>query len=683
VPLDKGDPVARLGAAIAGRGPCLVILDNFEQVARHAEQTVGRWLDAASQACFLVTSREVLGLPGEQTYALAPLPDSEATELFMRRAQAAKSGLVLTAEDRAAVAPLVKLLDGLPLAIELAAARVRVMPPHSVLAHMGERFRLLASSGGRRDRQATLRAAFDWSWDLLSPAERSVLAQLSVFEDGFTREAVEAVVDLSACDGAPWIVDVLQSLLDKSLVRPVRRERFDLLNSVQAYAAEQLAGEGRFPGSGAAARQSANERHCAWFAALGPKRAVEDSCAELSNLVIACRRAIASSSAELAVGALQGAWAALKLHGPYGMGLELGQAVCGLPGLSSAAAARAQAILGIALDSLGRAAEARRHCEIALQLARASDDRACVADVVIRLATLDRNDGRTAEARAGLAEALTLARQLGDAVSECAALNGLASVDVYQGRLDEARANYEAALARARDAGDLGWQCALLGNLGMLCANIGRMEEAKRCFEQSLALARGLGDRQGEGRTLCNLGMLHLVQKRPDEAIEVSERALRVARDLGHLRVEGTVQCNLGLAYEEQGNVQEAMLRFDAALRSMRELGDHRSEGQVLGYLGRTRARQGDFDLAREDFAAGQALLKEVSDTFSLGILLCDFAECEFRSGDAKAARRTLEEARAIVASASAGPQSELGQALARVESLLDSVPSRVPVTRR
>jgi predicted ATPase len=653
----------------------MVILDNFEQVARHAKETVGRWLDAASQACFLVTTREVLGLPGEQTYALAPLPGTEATELFTRRAEAAKSGVALTAEDRAAIAPLVKLLDGLPLAIELAAARVRVMSPRTLLAHMGERFRLLASTAGRRDRQATLRATFDWSWDLLSTAEKSALAQLSVFEDGFTREAVEAVVDLSACDDAPWIVDVLHSLADKSLVRSSRRDRFDLLGSVQAYAAEQLVADGRFPGSGAGARQSANERHCVWFAALGPQRAVDDACADLANLVMSCRRAIATSRAHLATGALQGAWAALRLHGPFSIGAELAEAVCGLADLDIAAAARAHAVYGDVLYLLGRPAEARRHYELALTHARDRGDRACQGNALSRLAALDRNEGRMSEARAGHAEALALARQLGDAVAECAALNGLANVDLAQGHIDQARASSEAALARARDAGDLGWQCALLGDLGMLCANIGRMEEARRCFEQSLALARQLGDRQREGNTLCNLGMLLLVQKRLDEAIEVSEQALRVARDLGHRRLEGIVLCNLGLAQEERGRPHEALACFDAALHAVRELGDRRREGQFLGYLGRTRARLREFESARECFAAGQALLRQVSDTLSLGVLLCDQAECEWRAGNAAAARQALDEARGMIDAARAGPQSELGQSLARVEALLSSPP--------
>ena len=117
-------------------------------------------------------------------------------------------------EDNAAIAPLAALLDGLPLAIELAAARVRVMPPRRLLERMGERFKLLASKGGRFDRQSTLRAAFDWSWDLLTPAEKAALAQLSVFEGGFALTAAEGVLDLNGCADAPWIVDVVNSLVD-------------------------------------------------------------------------------------------------------------------------------------------------------------------------------------------------------------------------------------------------------------------------------------------------------------------------------------------------------------------------------------------------------------------------------------------------------------------------------------
>jgi tetratricopeptide (TPR) repeat protein len=176
--------------------------------------------------------------------------------------------------------------------------------------------------------------------------------------------------------------------------------------------------------------------------------------------------------------------------------------------------------------------------------------------------------------------------------------------------------------------------------------------------------------------------MLHLVQHRLEASIDVSRQALRVARDLGHRRLEGIVLCNLGLAQEESGEVQEALSSFEAALQVVRELGDRRSQGQFLGYLGRTRSRLHEFDRARECFAAGQTLLRDVSDTVGLGVLLGDLAECEWRAGHRDAASRALAEARQMAEVAGAGPQSELGQAIARVVKLLEATPVAGSATR-
>ena len=228
VPLGKSDPVQQIGAAIAARGPCLVLLDTFEQVARHAEGTLGLWLERAPEARFIVTSREVLGIAGEHTLVLAPMPPSEGAALFVGRLAAVAQRSLLTARDREAVDPLVRLLDGLPLAIELAAARSRVMSPRMLLDRMGERFTILTTRGGRLDRQVTLKATLDWSWDLLLEQEKSALAQLSVFEGGSALEAAEAVIAPSAGEPALLPLDLLQSLVDKSFVRKTAEDRFDL-----------------------------------------------------------------------------------------------------------------------------------------------------------------------------------------------------------------------------------------------------------------------------------------------------------------------------------------------------------------------------------------------------------------------------------------------------------------------
>ena len=673
VPLGKDDPVTQLGHAIAGRGACLVILDNFEQVTRHAQDTLGRWLDRAADARFLVTTREVLGLPGEEVFALAPLPPAESADLFMQRAEAARVGFRPNAEDRAAIAPLVALLEGLPLAIELAAARVRVMPPRTLLLRMSERFKLLASSGGRVDRQATLRAVFDWSWELLSLPEKAALAQLSVFEGGLALEAVEAVLDLSAYENAPWLLDILQSLVQKSFVRQVEDDRFDLLVSVQEYAAEHLQTEGRYAGSGPSALKAAQGRHVAWFSALGPTRSIEGNCADLQNLVTACRRAVALGDGDSAAGALEGAWAALNLRGPFETGARLAESVCAMPGLGDRASARALSELAHASAACGRLEPASALYDRALASARAAGDRHCETQVRLRLGALLDNKGQFDQARTHYAETVRMAQELGDRQLEYSAINGLGNSERAQGGLDGALLHYERALALAREMGDRRMQGKLLGNLSTVYCELGRLEEGRVHYEEALAIAREIGNRQLEGNTLCNLGMLQILQGRLDEAEAASKAALILARELGYARLEGIVLCNLGIVLDRLGRPDEAFARFDAALRIARALGDPRSEGQFLGYLGLLQARQGQHVEARRSLDSGEALLRAAPDLFGLGVLMSSRAEAHYLAGDGAAATASLSAAANLAAQVGAGPASEISLAIARVTALIEA----------
>jgi predicted ATPase/class 3 adenylate cyclase/Tfp pilus assembly protein PilF len=671
VPLGEGDAVAQLGSAIAARRACLVILDNFEQVAEHAEATLGQWLDRAADARFLVTSRGVLGIPGESVLPLAPLPPADGAALFTQRARDARRGFEPSGEDREAIVPLIRLLDGLPLAIELAAARVRVMPPRVLLSRMSERFKLLTATAGRHDRQSTLRATFDWSWELLSRAEKAALAQLCVFEGGFALEAAEAVVDLSSLDDAVWTVDALQSLVEKSFVRQVSDERFDLLASVQDYARERLRAPDAYPGSGPAAALSAEVRHGAYFAGFDDRRATAQRCIELDNLMRACRRAVARGDAGVATRTLEAAWACLQRRGPFRAGLDLATAVAAMPGLPPACSVRVELVAGRALQSMGRAAEARDRCTTALERARGLGDRPCEGRLRSHLGTLAVHESNMDEARAHFTAAVTIARETADAALECEALNGLGAFDQALGRLDDARRHYEAALAVARASADRSWEGGLLGNLGYLDASQGRMSEARDRFESALDCSRELGDRKWEGNALSNLGLLHQLAGELPEARAQLEEALTVARQIGHAQLEAVVLCNLGLVNEAMGRIDDACVNQEAALAVARELRDRRLEGQVLGYLGLLRARQGRFDASRADFVAGAALLREASDELSLGVLLCGRTELEWLAGAATAAEAALREAEATARAVDAAPGSELATALERVRVLL------------
>jgi predicted ATPase/class 3 adenylate cyclase len=673
VPLGSDDPVVQLGRAIAGRGTCLVILDNFEQVARHAARTLGHWLSHADQARFIVTTREVLGVRGEVVLALPPLDPAEGAALFVQRAQAAKPDFQATAEDQAAIAPLVALLDCLPLAIELAAARVRVMPPRMLLARMGERFKLLASKGGRLDRQSTLRAAFDWSWDLLPTAEQAALAQLSVFEGGFTLEAAEGVLDLSKYDGSPWTVDAMNSLVDKSFVRARANERFDLLVSVQVYAAEHLQTEGRYAGSGPQALRAAQEGHAAWFAALGPIRAIEGACADLDNLIAACRRAVSLSNGDCAADALDGAWAALRLRGPFGTGAELAESVCAMPGLSDRSAAYARLVLADALLACGRSDPAAALYGQALISARAAGDGRCEARVMRQLGVQLDGAGQTGEAGVQLAAAIRLASDLGDRHLECDAINGLGSLHLAEGRMDEALACYEHALTLARGLGDRRLQGLLLGNLANVHHALGRMNEALTRLQESLVIARETGNRGLEGDMLCNLGNHYVIDGRLAESHAASQAALVIARELGYVLLESIVRGNLGIVLERLGEADKALMQFEAAVRLAHELNQPRYEGQLLGYLGLLHARQHRHGDARHCLDSGETLLRSVSDRLGLGVHLTSVAEARLLAGDAAAARASLAVVTTIAAEVGAGPTSEIGSALARVRALIES----------
>ncbi len=726
VPLGKGDPVAQLGHAIAARGRCLVILDNFEQVARCASETLGRWLERTAEAQFVVTSRELLGLAGERTQPLAPLDDPAAVELFTTRARAAKPGFRLAADELRAVEELVRALEGIPLAIELAAARVRLLPPKQILARMKDRFRLLANGAHRDGRHATLRATLDWSWDLLAEWEKAALAQASVFEGGFTVESAEGVLELSPWPEAPWAMDAVQSLVDKSLVRPADDYRFDLLVSVKEYAAEKLRSPSTFAGSGPGAEQAAQLRHGRRYSESGSDEAIDaldthggvdrrrTLARDFDNLVAACRRAIARGDGEVAVATCRGAWAVLELQGPFGAGAELAEAVVALTTLDTESRARIERVAGDAWRFAGRPERAHSCYEAALRGSRELGDRSGEGSVLDRLGNLDREGGSMDEARASYEAALAIARAIEDSRREGIVLGDLGILHADQGRMDEARVHYTSALVSHRESGDRVREGGVLLSLGILDSEQGRFEEARVHYDAALAIQRELGNRRAEGQVLCNAGNLCLNQGRMDEARGCYETALALLREVGARPIEAIVLGNIGLVlHSEPGRTDEARAHYEAALAIHREMGSKHNQGLMLGNLavlhleqgrfaearthcepalaihrelrdGRTTAillsvlgaiegRLGDFENARARLTEGEALLREIGDRLELGKLLCCRAEVDHRAGDTAAAVTALGEAEGLARALGAGPGSELAQQLDDARSVLAS----------
>lgn len=656
LPLTGADPVAQIGQALAGRGDCLVVADNFEQITRHAPATLGRWLDAAPRARFLVTTREVLGLPGEQVLMLEPLEAEEGAQLFASRAEPA-TGRPLAGDQVAALDLLVAMLDGMPLALELAASRARLIAPSDMLRRMGERFRLLASSGGRPDRQATMRATLDWSWDLLDEAERMALSQLAVFEGGFTLALAEAVIELPGDNSSPWTLDLLQSLVQKSLVRAKTGDRFDQLRTVQDYAAEQLAAMGQVDATQA--------RHAQALAALARKALArgqaEDS--DLENLVAAARRASQTGDAESACLATAGAWEVLRRLGPIQVAAELAELALtkALPG--SHGAALAHAVAGGAAALLGHLPEAVR--QLRTGLSAAGDDVALQVRLRSALAECLGRQGQREEAGQLLGQAEQLAMHQPLVSLRCLALNEQGDWWFQQSQFERAEACFRQALDWARGAGNRWWEGGLLGNLGAIAHLQGQADLARSRYEEALAMAHDASDRRWEGNTRCNLGLLHQEAGRHEDAALQFDAALSLARHLGHRRLEATVLCNLGLLRDDQGRRDEAAQCYQTSADVAEAAGDPRGAGQALSHLGLCQARLGRHDEARQSFERGLGRLLQVHDAMGLGLLYCARAEAEGMAGDKPAAATALGQARQVLRESGAGEGSLLALRLA------------------
>lgn len=686
VALGNDDPVTRIGHAIAGRGRCLVILDNFEQLVEHAAATVGVWIERCPEAQFLVASRERLRLDAETVYELPPLSlADEAVALFAARAAAQRGRFVVDDGNRATVLSLVRLLDGLPLAIELAAARVGVLSPSQIVERLRDRFALLGGARGVPARQATLRAAIDWSWQLLSPAEQAALAQCAVFEGAFTMERAEAVLDLSPWPDAPPALDVVQALVDKSLLRAwvpadagpslVDVPQLGMFLGVREYAAGRLAEQGP------AARAEAERRHGRAYAqacgdevlALLPRAAGQARrqalMLELDNLVAACRRAIGRADADTALATCRGVRELLVRRGPFGLAVELARAVVALPTLDDHQRQLAAAALSSALRQVGHNEEAAEWLARAQALASGPGaDRQAARWAAVR-GNLDRELGHPLLARQHLTQALAAGQDLGDALLQIDALKGLAQLDTDQGESDSARQRLEQALALARQAGEPGLEALLQMPLGVLLAEQGLLDEGRQHFEAALRRARELDDRRFEGELLTNLGCLAQDQGRLDDAADHFQRALTVHRELGDRRWEGFVLGDLGRLQMLRGDLDGARRELEASLLIMREIGNRRIEGSELRSLGDLHRQAGRAAEARQAYAEAERALRPIGDRYYLAFVVCGQAELAFDAGQPDIGRQLLAEAQALAAQVGVNDASELGRRLAALEA--------------
>jgi len=605
----------------------LLLLDNCEHLVDACAALAEALLRACPHLRVLATSREPLGSAGETAWRVPPLAvpgagrppplerltQYEAVRLFVDRARAVQPAFRVTDATAPALARLCHRLDGLPLALELAAARVRVLPVEQLLARLEDRFRLL--TGGSRTalpRHRTLRAAVDWSYDLLDAPERALFARLSVFAGGWTLEAAEAV---GAGPGlaAAAVLDRLTGLVDRSLVVAEApgdgTARYRLLETLRQYAQQKLAAAGE-----AAAVRA---RHAAHFLTVaeqaapgtpaGDVAALDRLEREHANLHEALRWWDRRGEADWG---LRAATALSWFWGMRGYRAERREWLARFLALPAAAAppVRDSAVRGRALVMAGdhayhedSAAAGRAVLEEGLRLVRAAGDLPYVCRALEFLGACATSQGDLGAAEAYHRECLALSRpaggpegRFGQGLHVVMPLRGLGQIAALRGDGPVARAHLEDALAVARASGRLRAVAGALDSLGLLAREAGAAAAAAVHYEEALAIYRAVGDQPGVAHVLAGLGAVARGRGEPTRARALYEEALATARAGGSAASLADALSGLGALAHDRGAAPEARAHFEEGLALARQRGAAPREAEALADLGDVAHTQGN-----------------------------------------------------------------------------------------
>lgn len=568
----------------------LLILDNCEHLLEACADLADRLLRVHADLRVLTTSRQPLNVPGETSYRVPslPVPDPqslpsiadlmryESVRLFVDRAAQVASAFSLSNENADAVARICSRLDGIPLAIELAAARSRAFSPQTIAERLDDRFTFL-TGGGRTalPRQQTLKALVDWSYDLLDDEEHTLLRRLSVFAGGFSLESVEGVCLGDELQPGSHI-DLVSALVDKSIVVFEERTggpRYSLLETIRNYSGDRL--------EDSKEAEAIRDSHLEWFLSLAERGEPEVTTSEWLQTM--------EDEHDNLRAALQ--WAIRREH--------------------QDAALRLTGALARLWTTHGHLSEGRRWIEEAL--ASGTEPAPAVRAKALNAAgALAWMQGDHHAATSKYEEALALRRNLGDPAGIAATLANLGIVSYSQGQYDEARSRYEDSLKIWRNIGDPQGEARSLDNLGNLAQEQGDYLEAQRLYEESLEISRRLQDKWLAARSLNNLGEVALLRGDLSLARKTFDEDLELSRELGDKWVMGRALNNCAEIDRLQGDLGAARKLFEQSLDLSKELGDKQSSASSLNGLAEVAREDGEHERAmslhRESLLARQVL---------------------------------------------------------------------------
>jgi predicted ATPase len=687
----------------------LLVLDNCEHLILEVTRLVEVILRGAPEVKVLATSREPLGVPGEIARFIPPLPAPElhepvslaelrqydAVDLFVDRAIAVNQDFTLTPDNAAAVAQICARLDGIPLAIELAAARLRILSVQEIASRLEDRFRLLVGNRSALPRQRTLRALIDWSYDLLSEDERMLLRRLSVFSGGWTLESAEQVCSGEGIEKGQ-VLDLLTQLIDKSLVIPdlqVEKGRYQFLDTIHKYCQERLQESGEI--------DQFARKHAEYFMDIaeqsygelwGPNQNfwLQQLAAEHDNLRSALESLINMPGQEELVLRLAGSlWRFWEIRGYISEGrgwLEHALAItpdadrnlranamrgagilaCQQGDYMQAELMHAQSLalfrelefklgIGRQLDALGEIAWFQGNYPKALEMHTESlairyeiNDQEGVAASLENLGNIARDRGTYHYASELLEESLEVYRELGNELYIARSLNNLGVVAYRQCEYQRAYSLYEEALSIHLRLDDKLGTSNSLHNLGNLAKDQGDFNRAIKLYNECLAIRTELADKLGIAQATACLAEVAFFQGNYARAADLADESLSLFRILGVMRGIILSMQVLGFVAHYQGNDQRAISLANESLDLSIEIKSPRQIAYAKGLFGLNEYANGNLDKAMVFFQEALSIFREVDDCRNVAHILVNLARTAYRQGDSASSLDYLAESLSI-----------------------------------
>lgn len=620
----------------------LLIMDNFEHLMQGAS-VIAEILNAAPNVKILVTSRELLNLKGEWVLQVdgMEVPPGEqidiegysAVQLFFHSARRVDSKIMFSREDKKDVIRICQLVGGLPLGIELASVWLRTLSLPEIAAEIEKSIDFLETS--LRDvpqRHRSLKAVFEYSWDLLSDNERAVLMKLAVFSGEFERTAAEEVTGANLA--------TLAGLVEKTLLRKTATGRYELLDILRRYVLQKL--------EESPDNTHTHDLHCSYFMKYvhdseqlfhgrDQKSAVDRISENIENIRTAWRWAVDHDLREELGRAINGLHVFYTRRGWYHEGEEIfRETVAALErtGKKDVVYVKALKAYGTFMSLIGKTEQARDILQRGLSAARDMGDDSETAHILTVLGGVLGTLGEYGGAMMHHEESLAIYRKQNDRIGIGRALLYLASAVDSLGDYEKAQEFGQESLSVRRETGDVWGEASCLNHLGNIAHTLGNFDDAKRYYEESYVLSEKLGDRAGMARIFNNLGNVYSQSGEHEMALKNYEKSLNIFRELGNVRGVASALANLGIIARKKGDYDTAQKAHREGLQYCREIGYKVGIAVLYSNLAADYRVTGDIGKAYEFERKALDISRQIGDKWVTGMSLENLADISFTKGD-------------------------------------------------